>query len=253
MALTEIGEDKYADAALRHQARIGDMRQHEQLLAIAGVLNLPETQLYLAHNTPQGRKPSAQARYPQPKWEPNGGWKVDPALVFAHTLQESRFQRTVVSPAGAYGLMQVRPRTAKDLARWRGESVNPADLRIPAVNMDFGQSYLQYLSKDSSTDGLLPKVIAAYNAGPAPVSSSASLSPDVSSSLLRLSEIVSMAMRTGLNGRAGSIGIGETGGTGVGQPYQVLAVGKARPFALREGGAADRRLALFGFVHPVIA
>ena len=74
MALSEIGEDKYAGDTLRHQARIGDARQHEQLLAIAGALSLPEAQLYLAHNTPQGRKPSAQSRYPQPKWEPNGGW-----------------------------------------------------------------------------------------------------------------------------------------------------------------------------------
>ena len=108
MAFAEIGEDKYAGTLLRHQALIGDVRQHEQLLAMAGALSLPETQLYLAHNTPQGRKLAAQTRYPQPKWEPNGGWKVDPALVFAHTLQESRFQRTVVSPAGAFGLMQVR-------------------------------------------------------------------------------------------------------------------------------------------------
>ena len=168
MALSEIGEDQYADSVLRHQARIGDARQHEQLLAIAGTLSLPETQLYLAHNTPQGRKPAAQARYPQPKWEPNGGWKVDPALVFAHTLQESRFQRSVVSPAGAFGLMQVRPGTARDVARWRGDS-GTGDLRIPAVNMDMGQSYLQYLARDASTGGQLPKVIAAYNAGPAPV------------------------------------------------------------------------------------
>lgn len=168
MAFAEIGEDKYAGTLLRHQALIGDVRQHEQLLAMAGALSLPETQLYLAHNTPQGRKLAAQTRYPQPKWEPNGGWKVDPALVFAHTLQESRFQRTVVSPAGAFGLMQVRPGTARDVARWRGDS-GTGDLRIPAVNMDMGQSYLQYLSKDPSTGGQLPKVIAAYNAGPAPV------------------------------------------------------------------------------------
>ena len=168
MALAEIGEDKYADAVLRHQARIGRADQHAQLIGMAGALSLPETQLYLAHNTPQGRKLGAQTRYPQPRWEPNGGWKVDPALVFAHTLQESRFQRTVVSPAGAFGLMQVRPGTARDVARWRGDS-GTGDLRIPAVNMDFGQSYLQYLSRESATGGLLPKVIAAYNAGPAPV------------------------------------------------------------------------------------
>ncbi|WP_077147134.1 lytic transglycosylase domain-containing protein [Sphingopyxis sp. KK2] len=169
IALTEIGEDKYADEVLRHQARIGSAEQHEQLIGIANALSLPETQLYLAHNTPQGRKLAAATRYPQPKWEPNGGWRVDPALVFAHTLQESRFQRTAVSGAGAMGLMQVRPGTARDLARWNGDASGPGDLKTPAVNMDFGQRYLEYLSRDGSTGGQLPKVIAAYNAGPAPI------------------------------------------------------------------------------------
>lgn len=169
IALAEIGEDKYADELIRYQARIGSAEQHEQLIGIAGALSLPETQLYLAHNTPQGRKLAASTRYPQPKWEPNGGWRVDPALVFAHTLQESRFQRTAVSGAGAMGLMQVRPGTARDLARWNGDASGPGDLKTPAVNMDFGQRYLEYLSRDGSTGGQLPKVIAAYNAGPAPI------------------------------------------------------------------------------------
>lgn len=169
IAFAEIGEDKYAGDLIRHQARIGNAEQHERLIGIAGALSLPETQLYLAHNTPQGRKLAAATRYPQPKWEPNGGWRVDPALVFAHTLQESRFQRTAVSGAGAMGLMQVRPGTARDLARWNGDPSGPGDLKTPAVNMDFGQRYLEYLSRDGSTGGQLPKVIAAYNAGPAPI------------------------------------------------------------------------------------
>src|SRR3546814_12911229 len=79
-----------SDLALRHQARVGNPRQHEQLIGMAEALSLPETQLWLAHNTPQGRKLAPATRYPQPKWQPDGGWKVDPALVFAHTLQESR-------------------------------------------------------------------------------------------------------------------------------------------------------------------
>ena len=169
MALAEIGEDIYAGQALRHQAQIGDPDQHAQLIAMAGALSLPETQLYLAHNTPHGRKPAVRARYPQPKWEPKGGWRVDPALVFAHTLQESRFQRTVVSSAGATGLMQVRPGTARDIVRWEGAVAALGDLKTPAVNMDLGQRYLQYLSREPATGGQLPKVIAAYNAGPAPV------------------------------------------------------------------------------------
>src|SRR3546814_10118471 len=76
MALAEIDEDVYAGEALRHQAQIGDPRQHEQLIGMAEALSLPETQLWLAHNTPQGRKLAPATRYPQPKWEPDGGWKV---------------------------------------------------------------------------------------------------------------------------------------------------------------------------------
>src|SRR3546814_13099372 len=126
---------------------------------MAAALSLPATQLCLAHNTPQCRNLAPATRYPQPKWEPDCAWKVDPALVFAHTLQESRFRRTVVSPAGAYGLMQVRPGTAHDIARWDGDKIKAAlsDLKTPAINMDLGQRYLQYLSRESETGGLLPK------------------------------------------------------------------------------------------------
>src|SRR3546814_15164518 len=137
MGLAGIDGDVYAGEALRHQAQIGDPRQHEQLIGMAEALSLPETQLWLAHNTPQGRKLAPATRYPQPKWEPDGGWKVDPALVFAHTLQESRFRRTVVSPAGAYGLLHVRPGTAHDIARWDGDKIHAAlrYLNTPALNM----------------------------------------------------------------------------------------------------------------------
>src|SRR3546814_11852488 len=103
MALAEIDEDVYAGEALRHQAQIGDPRQHEQLIGMAEALSLPETQLWLSHNTPQGRKLAPATRYPQPKAETDGGWKVDPAPVIAPTAQESRFRRTVVRPAAAYG------------------------------------------------------------------------------------------------------------------------------------------------------
>ena len=168
-AMTELGATDDADQLVRHQARIGDPAQHSALAALAGSMGLPETQLYLAHNTPRGMRPDMMARYPAPQWQPSSGWKVDPALVFAHTLQESQFRRAVVSSAGAQGLMQVRPGTARDIARWRGDLAGNRDLKNPAVNMDFGQSYLQLLSGDTSTGGLLPKVIAAYNAGPTPV------------------------------------------------------------------------------------
>src|SRR3546814_12499064 len=107
MALAEIDEDVYAGEALRHQARVGNPRQHEQLIGMAEALSLPETQLWLAHNTPQGRKLAPAMRYPQPKWQPDGGWKVEPAPGFTHPLQESRYRRHVDRSAGARGQLQV--------------------------------------------------------------------------------------------------------------------------------------------------
>ena len=65
--------------------------------------------------------------------------------------------------------MQVRPGTASDLARARGAYFSAADLNRPEVNLEYGQSYLEQLRDMSQTEGLLPKVIAAFNAGPAPV------------------------------------------------------------------------------------
>jgi soluble lytic murein transglycosylase-like protein len=65
--------------------------------------------------------------------------------------------------------MQVRPGTAGDIARWRGESSAGIQLNDPGTNIEFGQSYLEYLRDLPATGGLLPRVIAAYNAGPAPI------------------------------------------------------------------------------------
>ncbi len=166
-ALAEIGEYGLADEMLRWQARIGDDRDHKALLHLAARLDLPATQIWLAHNTPNGELVEASARYPAPNWVPQGGWQVDKALVFAHTLQESRFRTDALSPAGARGLMQVLPTTADLIERKRGGS--PADramLSSPQVNMAYGQAYLEQLSTAAGTGGLLPKVIAAYNAGP---------------------------------------------------------------------------------------
>jgi len=169
VALAEIGETQLAADLLRHQARIGSPSQHEALIHLAARLNLTGTQMYLSHNGPRGSRFAPHDRYPTPAWRPTRGWRVDQALVYAHALQESNFQPEAVSPAGARGLMQVRPGTAGDMARARGEAFSPAQLNQPAVNIEYGQSYLEYLRDLSSTGGLLPKVIASYNAGPAPI------------------------------------------------------------------------------------
>lgn len=168
-ALVEVGETGLADDVLRHQARIGDAADFAALTRLAGRMDLAATQLWLSHNCPAGARPVMEARYPTPDWTPDGGWRVDKALVYAHALQESKFNPQVVSPAGAYGLMQIMPALASDYARERGVAVDRATLSKPSTNMEVGQRYLERLRDMSATGGLLPKVIAAYNAGPTPV------------------------------------------------------------------------------------
>jgi soluble lytic murein transglycosylase len=169
LALLEIGETDLADQFLRQQARIGGAGDHNALLHLVADFNLASTQYWLAHNAPRGASVNFAARYPRPDWQPTRGWRVDPSLAFAHALQESSFRTSVVSPAGAVGLMQVRPGTAGDIARARGEPFDRQLLTSPAANIEFGQSYIESLRDNGATGGLLPKVIAAYNAGPVPV------------------------------------------------------------------------------------
>jgi len=168
-ALNELGEDAFADEVLRHQARIGAPVEHSALLHLAAKLDLPSTQIWLAQNGPSGAAMPASARYPIPAWTPQGGWRVDPALIYAHALQESQFRTTAVSSAGAIGLMQIMPNTAQLIARRKGEVIDRSQLNRPAVAFEYGQSYLEMLRDMPGTQGLLPKIIAAYNAGPGSV------------------------------------------------------------------------------------
>lgn len=169
VGLAEIGQDSLADEVLRHQARIGSPSQYQPLTRLARDLGLPSTQLWMAYNAPYGGKPEPAIRFPTPKWTPVGGWQVDPALVYAHALQESVFRASVVSPAGARGLMQIMPAAAKDHSGALGYTGNASDLNKPEVNLAFGQRHLLMLRDSTGTQGLLPKVMAAYNAGILPI------------------------------------------------------------------------------------
>ena len=170
MELARIGEPALAEELLRHQAKIGAPTEHHALIQVAKRMDLPAAQLWLATNGQWGARSDAADRYPNPRWRPVNGWRVDPALAFGHIVQESAFRRTAVSPADAVGLMQVRPGTAQDLARARGIPYSRASLTDPRFNLEFGQSFIESMRRSSATSGQLPRVIASYNAGPLPVS-----------------------------------------------------------------------------------
>ena len=154
---------------LRHQAKIGTASEHHALIQLAKRLDLPAAQLWLANNGQWGARSDATDRYPNPRWSPLSGWRVDPALAFGHIVQESAFRRTAVSTAGAVGLMHVLPITAQQMATSRGVAYSRASLTDPRFNLEFGQSFIETMRGSSATAGQLPRVIASYNAGPLPV------------------------------------------------------------------------------------
>ena len=168
LRLAEIGEYRLADEMIRHQARIGDPSDHLALINFTRKINFGGVQYWLAHNGPAGVSVPALARYPMPNWTPDRGWRIEPSLAFAHARQESDFRPGAVSPAGAVGLMQVRPGTAGDFARQRGVALG--DLTVPSTNLEYGQSFIEMMRGNPVTQGQLLKVMAAYNAGPVPVS-----------------------------------------------------------------------------------
>lgn len=83
---------------------------------------------------------------------------VDPALALSLMRQESSFDPGVVSGAGAVGLMQLMPATARQLG------VGALPLTDAATNIRLGTEYLQGLL--NQFDNHVPIAIAAYNAGP---------------------------------------------------------------------------------------
>ena len=88
---------------------------------------------------------------------------LDPALIAGVIYTESRF-RDQTSPAGAKGLMQITPGTAKDIARKSGGTqFELGDLSTPQVNISYGAFYLRYLLDRYGGNETL--ALAAYNGG----------------------------------------------------------------------------------------
>ena len=93
---------------------------------------------------------------------------IDPALIAAVIYEESKF-RDQTSHAGARGLMQITPATARFIARDSGGTrFTEDDLATPQINISYGAYYLRYLL--GRYDGSETLAVAAYNAGETNVS-----------------------------------------------------------------------------------
>ena len=87
---------------------------------------------------------------------------LSPAMIWSIIRQESAFNRRALSRSGARGLMQLMPRTARDVAKQRGVPVG--DLFAPEKNIELGSHYLAEMLERFGGNPAL--AAAAYNAGP---------------------------------------------------------------------------------------
>ena len=92
--------------------------------------------------------------------ENTGNW----TMIHAIARQESQFDRKIVSRAGARGMMQLMPGTARETAGFIGVGYSPSSLDDPQYNIQLGSWYFGRLM--DRYQGSYPLAVAAYNAGP---------------------------------------------------------------------------------------
>jgi len=173
LALIAIGEDSLASRELRQLADRASPSFLQSLAALADRANLPGVSIRLAGLLGETDKSREVALYPVPRWQPIGGFTVDRALLYALMRQESQFTPGAHSQAGAAGLMQLMPATARSVAESAGATLGKPDskkerdaLNDPEYNLMLAQEYVKLLLRDAHIKNNLVLFAASYNQGP---------------------------------------------------------------------------------------
>lgn len=161
-ALKQIGKDEWAKREFSKLYVESDKEDKGFLLLIARK-NGFEDELLAVSGELAGTK---DMRYPAPKWIPADGWKADQALVFSFVKQESCFNARAQSAVGAVGLMQIMPKTGRELAKKMDYPWSISRLKDPEYNLSLGQNYLLKLMDNEEVNYNLIFLAVAYNAGP---------------------------------------------------------------------------------------
>ncbi len=165
VVLHYAGEDVLAFAMFRELGKT--MKGGAELAALAGLglaLGQPHYAVRVAKQAARKGIMIYPAYYPVTEL---AGYarKVEPALAMAIARQETELNQRAISPAGARGLMQLMPATAKMVAGQIGEAYSGARLLDDwQYNARLGQSYLA--EQVITFSGSYVLAAAAYNAGP---------------------------------------------------------------------------------------
>ena len=162
-ALAQLGRLSEVEGELRRLHADLSRDDDVAFLSLAIALQAPAAQLRAAE---YGGPDVAAGFCPATSFEPDDGFALDRAVIYAIVRQESYFNPRAVSVSNARGLMQLLPSTARDMDRSHNYRRAPAPLFEPGLNMRLGQSYVQWLMTEFHNDGDLARVFAAYNGGP---------------------------------------------------------------------------------------
>ena len=166
--LDELNEDKYTKHILRHLAN-DNIDNGSEILAAELATNIDrfDFAIQIAKIASYEKRFHNKFNYPiisTPKYI-NGRKIPDTAFILSIIRQESEFDLSANSHAGAKGLMQLMPYTAKLVAKQAKLPYSKSRLTKDAeYNINLGSHYIAGLILEY--DGAYPFAIAAYNAGP---------------------------------------------------------------------------------------
>jgi len=165
LVLRDAGQDVLAERFFTHLTESLPRREVGQLIELVLELEEPHIAIMIGKRAAQAGVELHRGYYAVlPKLVAMDGL-VAPELSLSIARRESEFDPVVVSPAGARGLMQLMPGTAKEMAQDLGETHSLDRLLTdPVYNARLGTAYLAELQREFGANVVL--VSAAYNAGP---------------------------------------------------------------------------------------
>lgn len=180
-------------SALSNDARGG-------IVTLASELGMPNLQMRLAKTANLAPAEQLFAHFPTPDYMLDLKSVIDPALLMAVARNESGFREVAHSTAGAVGMLQMLPSTARAVEREVGAhlltSASTASdapiaerLNDPALSARYGAEYLKILMKQPAIGRNLIHLLVGYNAGPGTVASWKSAAASIDDPLLYIESI----------------------------------------------------------------
>lgn len=198
-AFSALGMSDAAELELRTLYSSLNDHQRAGLVALAAEMNLANLQLRLTKQADLSDGEALFGSYPTPATMISAVDDiVPPALVLAVARHESAFRDQAQSSAGAMGMMQMMPATAKAVLRHvsldvaqAGDSVLPLAERLSdeKLSAKLGATYLHMLTRESAIGTNLMKMLAGYNAGPGAVANWNRTARNINDPLLYLESI----------------------------------------------------------------